>query len=71
MTLHYHLTEYEHPPMREAQMLTVKPDSVDGSGLLGNRRVLRLNLSATPGRMPMLGVLMLSLCSTSSWVFAI
>lgn len=71
MTPHCRLTEYEHPPMREAQMLTVKPDSVDGSGLLGNRRVLKLSLSSTPGRMPILGVLMLSLCSTSSCVFAI
>lgn len=52
--------------MREAQTLTVKPDSADGSGLSGNTRVLKLNLSSTPGRKPMLGMLISSLCSASS-----
>lgn len=62
---------YEHLPMTEAQMLTMKPDSADGSGLAGNRRVLKLNLSSISGRMPTLRLLMLSLSSTSSCVFAI
>lgn len=56
-----------YPPMTEVQTLTVKPDSVDGSGLSGKRTVLKLSLSSIPGRMSILGVLTLSLSSTSSW----
>ena len=61
----------ENVPMTEVQMLTVKPDSVDGSGLPGNSRVWKLNLSSTPGRMSMLGTLKPSLMSASSWLLAI
>ena len=64
------LARYYHLPMTEAHMLTAKPDSVDGSLLSGNKRVLKLNLSSIPGRMPILGALMPSLSSTSSWVLA-
>lgn len=58
-------------PSRLAQTLTVKPDRLDGSVMSGNSRFLKLKRSSMPGKMPKLGVLMDSLISTSSWVFAI
>jgi len=51
-------------------MLTMKPDMLEGSVMVGRSIVLKLNRSSMPGRIPMLGVLMVSLISISSCVFA-
>lgn len=59
----------ERLPRTEAHTLTVKPESLDGSGLSGNSRVLKLNLSSRPGSMFILGLL--SLSSASSGELAI
>lgn len=56
-------------PRIEAQTLTVKPESLDGSGLSGNSRVLKLNRSSRPGSMFILGLL--SLRSPSSGELAV
>lgn len=45
-------------------MLTVKPESLDGSGMSGNSRVLKLNRSSRPGSMVILGLLSLSSASS-------
>lgn len=55
---------WERLPRSEAHTLTVKPESLDGSGLSGNSRVLKLNLSSRPGSMFMLGLLSLSSASS-------
>lgn len=57
-------------PRRLAQTLTVKPDRLDGSVMSGNSRFLKLKRSSMPGKIPKLGVLMDSLISMSSCVFA-
>lgn len=45
-------------------MLTVNPESLDGSGMSGNSRILKLNLSSRPGSMFILGLLSLSSASS-------
>lgn len=57
-------------PSRLVQMLTVNPDRLEGSVMSGKSRFLKLKRSSTPGRIPMLGVLMVSLISMSSCVLA-
>lgn len=57
-------------PSRLAQMLTVKPERLEGSVMSGKISVLKLKRSSMPGRILMLGVLMVSLISISSCVLA-
>lgn len=56
---------FNNIPRRKTQTLTVKPDSLDGVGLSGNSKVLKLSLSSIPGRM------LPSFNSISSWLLTI
>lgn len=58
-------------PSRLVQTLTVKPERLEGSVMSGKSIVLKLKRSSMPGRIPMLGVLMVMHISMSSCVLAV
>ena len=58
-------------PRTLTAMLTMKPDSVEGSVFCGDIMLRKLKRSSMPSSMTMLGTLMPSLRSASSWSSAI